>query len=76
MLKLTSQWMTGPTEKSQKTNLETINNIKSCRPVQENGQEKRFLHILTASICEMRQKPFRLDILLGPVVKHNRNELQ
>ena len=26
--------MTGPTEKSQKTNLETINNIKSCRPVQ------------------------------------------
>ena len=78
--------MTGPTEKSRKTNLETINNIKSCRPVQyeqkritqtqENGQEKRFLHILTASICEMRQKPSRLDILLGPVVKYNKNELQ
>ena len=55
---ITSQWITGPTE-----------NIKSCRPVQyeqkritktqENDQEKRFLHILTTSICEMRQKPFR-----------------
>ena len=63
-----------------------MNNIKSCRPVQyeqkritqtqENGQEKRFLHILTASICEMRQKPFTLDIFHGPVVKHNRNKLQ
>ena len=43
---------------------------------QENGQEKRFLHVLTASIREMRQKTFKLAIFLGPVVKHNRNELQ
>ena len=31
---------------------------------QENGQEKRFLHVLTASIREMRQKTFRLAIFL------------
>ena len=43
---------------------------------QENGQEKRFLHVLTASIREMRQKTFKLAIFLGPVVKHNRNGLQ
>ena len=43
---------------------------------QEYGQEKRFLHVLTASIREMRQKTFKLAIFLGPVVKHNRNELQ
>ena len=49
---------------------------KHITQTQENGQEKRFLHILTASICEMRQKPFRLDIFLGPVFKHNRNERQ
>ena len=35
-----------------------------------------FLHVLTASICVMRQKPFKEDIFLGPVVKHNINELQ
>ena len=49
---------------------------KHITQTQENGQEKRFLHVLTASIREMRQKPFTLDIFLGPVVKHNRNELQ
>ena len=49
---------------------------KHITQTQENGQEKRFLHILTTSICEMRQKPFTLDIFHGPVVKHNRNELQ
>ena len=43
---------------------------------QENGQEKRFLHVLTASIREMRQKTFKLAVFLGPVVKHNRNKLQ
>ena len=43
---------------------------------QENGQEKRFLHVLTASIREMRQKTFNLEIFLGPVVKYNRNGLQ
>ena len=35
-----------------------------------------FLHVLTASIREMRQKTFKLAIFLGPVVKHNRNGLQ
>ena len=35
-----------------------------------------FLHVLTASIREMRQKTFKLAIFLGPVVKHNRNKLQ
>ena len=43
---------------------------------QENGQEKGFLHILTESIREIRQKTFILAIFFGPVVKHNRNELQ
>ena len=43
---------------------------------QENGQEKRFLHVLTASIREMRQKTFKLAIFLGPVIKHSRNEPQ
>ena len=43
---------------------------------QENGQKKRFLHVLTASIREMRQKTFKSAIFLEPVVKHNRNELQ
>ena len=43
---------------------------------QEYGQEKAFLHILTASIREMRQKTFIVAIFLGPVVEHNRNELQ
>ena len=49
---------------------------KHITQTQENGQEKRFLHVLTASIREMRQKTFKLAIFLGPVVKHNRNELQ
>ena len=49
---------------------------KHITQTQENGQEKRFLHVLTASIREMRQKTFKLAIFLGPVVKHNRIELQ
>ena len=49
---------------------------KHITQTQENGQEKRFLHVLTASIREMRQKTFKLAIFLGSVVKHNRNELQ
>ena len=49
---------------------------KHITQTQENGQEKRFLHVLTASIREMRQKTFKLAIFLGPVVKHNRNKLQ
>ena len=49
---------------------------KHITQTQENGQEKRFLHVLTASIREMRQKTFKLAIFLGPVVKHNRNGLQ
>ena len=48
---------------------------KHITQTQEYGQEKRFLHVLTASIREMRQKTFKLAIFLGPVVKHNRNEL-
>ena len=43
---------------------------------QENGQEQRFLHVLTESIREMRQKTFRLAIFLGPAVKHNGDGLQ
>ena len=43
---------------------------------QENGQKKRFLHVLTASIREMMQKTFKLAVLLGSVDKHNRNEFQ
>ena len=60
--------------------------IKRCPPVQyeqkhitqtqENSQEKCFLHVLTTSIREMRQKTFKLAIFLGPVLKHNRNGLQ
>ena len=42
---------------------------KHITQTQENGQEKRFLHVLTASIREMRQKTFKLAIFLGPVVK-------
>ena len=52
---------------------------KRITKTQENDQEKRFLHILTTSICEMRQNHLdldHLDIFHGPVVKHNRNELQ
>ena len=49
---------------------------KHITQTQENGQEKRFLHVLTASIREMRQKTFKLAVFLGPVVKHNRNKLQ
>ena len=49
---------------------------KHITQTQENGQEKCFLHVLTASIREMRQKTFKLAIFLGPVVKHNRNGLQ
>ena len=49
---------------------------KHITQTQENGQEKRFLHKLTASIREIRQKTFKLAIFLGPVVKHYRNELR
>ena len=49
---------------------------KHITQTQENGQEKRFLHVLTASIREMRQKTFKLAIFLGPVIKHSRNEPQ
>ena len=48
----------------------------SMTQTQENGQEKGFLHILTASIRKIRQKTFILAIFCGPVVKHNRNERQ
>ena len=34
---------------------------KHITQTQENGQEKRFLHVLTASIREMRQKTFKLS---------------
>ena len=43
---------------------------------QEYGQEKAFLHILTASIREIRQKTFILTVFFEPVVEHNRNALQ
>ena len=49
---------------------------KHITQTQENGQEKSLLHVLTASMREMRQKTFKLAIFLGPVVKHNRNGLQ
>ena len=49
---------------------------KHITQTQENGKEKRFLHVLTASIREMRQKTFKLAIFLEPVVTHNRSELQ
>ena len=49
---------------------------KQVTQTPENGQETCFLHVLTASIREMRQKIFELAIFLGPVVKHYRNELQ
>ena len=49
---------------------------KHITQTQENGQGKRFLHVLTVSIREMRQKTLKLAIFLGPVVKHNRNGLQ
>ena len=49
---------------------------KHITQTQEKGQEKCFLHVLATSIREMRQKTFKLAVLLGPVVKHNRSELQ
>ena len=49
---------------------------KHVTQTQENGQEKCFSHVLTASVREMRQKTFKLAVFLGTVVKHNRNELQ
>ena len=49
---------------------------KHVTQTQENGQEKCFSHVLTASVREMRQKTFKLAVFLGPVVKHNRSELQ
>ena len=49
---------------------------KHITQTQENGQEKCFLHVLATSIREMRQKTFKLAVFLGPVVKHNRSELQ
>ena len=49
---------------------------KPVTQTQENGQEQGFLHILTASIREIRQKIFTLTVFFEPVVKHNRNELQ
>ena len=47
---------------------------KHITQTQENGKEKRLLHVLTASIHEMRQKTFKLAIFIGPVIKHSRNE--
>ena len=49
---------------------------KTTTQTQEYGQEKAFLHILTASIREIRQKTSILTVFFEPVVKHNRNELQ
>ena len=49
---------------------------KHITQTQENGQEKCFLHVLTAAIREMMQKTFKLAAFLGPVVKHNRYDLQ
>ena len=49
---------------------------KTMTQTQEYGQEKAFLHILTASIREIRQKTFILTVFFEPVVKHSRNELQ
>ena len=48
---------------------------KHITQTQENGQEKRFLHVLTASIREMRQTTFKLAIFPQPVYRHNKNEL-
>ena len=47
---------------------------KTMTQTQEYGQEKAFLHILTASIREIRQKTFILTVFFEAVVKHNRNE--
>ena len=49
---------------------------KHVTQTQENGQEKCFSHVLTASVREMRQKTFKLAVFPETVVKHNRNELQ
>ena len=49
---------------------------KKLTETQEYGQEKAFLHILTASIRKIRQKTFILTVFFEPVVKHNRHELQ
>ena len=49
---------------------------KPMTQTEENGQENVLLHILTASIREMRQKTFILAIFFGPVVTHYRYELQ
>ena len=46
---------------------------KSMTQTQENGQEQGLLHILTASIREIRQKTLILAVFFRPVVKHNRN---
>ena len=43
---------------------------KHTTQTQENGQEKRFLHVLTTSIREMRQKTFL------PLIMHVRVTLQ
>ena len=48
---------------------------KTMTQTQEYGQEKASLHILTASIREIRQKTFILTVFFEPAVKHNRNEL-
>ena len=45
---------------------------KTMTQTQEYGQEKAFLHILTASIREIRQKTFILTVFFEPRVKHNR----
>ena len=49
---------------------------KTMTQTQEFRQEKAFLHILTASIRETRQKTFILIEFFEPVVKHSRNKLQ
>ena len=49
---------------------------KTKTQIQEYGQEMAFLHILTASVREIRQKTFISTVFFEPVVKHDRNELQ
>ena len=49
---------------------------KPMTQTQENGQEKGFYTYWPESIREIRQKTFILAIFVGPVIKHNRNELQ
>ena len=43
---------------------------------QEPGQGKVFLHILTRVNTRSKAENIYIAIFVGPVVKHNRNELQ